>query len=244
MCLQGRGSSSHDNGDRKDWDERGRAERSGLGVEWGCTGRLSDRGTERKEPRDVCMDDDNVNEPAGASKEGKFKLAMKWSSMRDEDQNRSELCLESNNENQCGDEAQGERLTVSHEALGILQSFIQDVGLDPDEEAVHTLSAQLGLPIHTIRTFFNSQEHEQYQHSSDSPKQSSATQQVSTEPNTSLKDKAMEAEGEEHYEENKTKEVEDEKQPGNEASEIIILKESDVGTQTVASVKEEQESNI
>uniref|UniRef100_H3DK55 SATB homeobox 1 n=1 Tax=Tetraodon nigroviridis TaxID=99883 RepID=H3DK55_TETNG len=71
---------------------------------------------------------------------------------------------EANNEVQCGDEAHGESLAVSHEALGILQSFIQDVGLDPDEEAVHTLSAQLGLPIHAIRTFFNSQDHEQYQH--------------------------------------------------------------------------------
>eukprot|EP00066_Takifugu_rubripes_P018411 XP_011607677.1 PREDICTED: DNA-binding protein SATB1-like isoform X2 [Takifugu rubripes] len=243
VCLQGRGSSSHDNGERKDWDERGRAERSGLGGDWGCTGRLSDRCTESKETRDGCMDDDEVHEHAGASKEGKFKLAMKWSGVRDEDQHRSEVCLEAN-EGQCGDEAQGEGLTVSHEALGILQSFIQDVGLDPDEEAVHTLSAQLGLPIHTIRTFFNSQDHEQYQHTSDILKQSPETQRGSTEPKPPQRDTTAESEGEESDGENKTKETEEKKEAGNEASKIIILKESDVGTQTIAPVKEEQESNI
>ncbi|XP_057684469.1 DNA-binding protein SATB1a [Corythoichthys intestinalis] len=54
-------------------------------------------------------------------------------------------------------EVQQMGLEVSHEALGILQSFIQDVGLNPDEEAIHTLSAQLDLPKHIIRSFFNSQ---------------------------------------------------------------------------------------
>ncbi|XP_077446363.1 DNA-binding protein SATB1a [Stigmatopora argus] len=49
-------------------------------------------------------------------------------------------------------------LEVSHEALGILRSFSQDVGLNPDEEAVHTLSAQLDLPKHIIRGFFDSQD--------------------------------------------------------------------------------------
>ncbi|CAL8287904.1 unnamed protein product [Merluccius merluccius] len=46
---------------------------------------------------------------------------------------------------------------ISLEALGILQSFIQDVGLYPDEEAVHTLSAQLDLPKLTIIKFFQNQ---------------------------------------------------------------------------------------
>ncbi|XP_050987418.1 DNA-binding protein SATB1 isoform X5 [Labeo rohita] len=50
---------------------------------------------------------------------------------------------------------QGNR--ISMEALGILQSFIQDVGLYPDEEAIHTLSAQLDLPKHTIIKFFQNQ---------------------------------------------------------------------------------------
>ncbi|XP_036411253.1 DNA-binding protein SATB1a [Megalops cyprinoides] len=46
---------------------------------------------------------------------------------------------------------------ISLEALRILQSFIQDVGPHPDEEAVHTLSAQLDLPKHTILSFFQNQ---------------------------------------------------------------------------------------
>ncbi|XP_061676099.1 SATB homeobox 1b isoform X3 [Syngnathoides biaculeatus] len=46
---------------------------------------------------------------------------------------------------------------ISLEALGILQSFIQDVGPYPDEEAVHTLSAQLDLPKLTIIKFFQNQ---------------------------------------------------------------------------------------
>lgn len=46
---------------------------------------------------------------------------------------------------------------ISLEALGILQSFIQDVGLYPDEEAIHTLSAQLDLPKLTIINFFQNQ---------------------------------------------------------------------------------------
>ncbi|XP_027013494.1 DNA-binding protein SATB1 isoform X6 [Tachysurus fulvidraco] len=46
---------------------------------------------------------------------------------------------------------------ISMEALGILQSFVQDVGPYPDDEAVHTLSAQLDLPRHTIIKFFQNQ---------------------------------------------------------------------------------------
>ncbi|KAI9519038.1 hypothetical protein NQZ68_032091 [Dissostichus eleginoides] len=49
------------------------------------------------------------------------------------------------------------RTKISLEALGILQSFIQDVGLYPDQEAIHTLSAQLDLPKHTIIKFFQNQ---------------------------------------------------------------------------------------
>ncbi|XP_070712021.1 DNA-binding protein SATB2-like [Pempheris klunzingeri] len=49
------------------------------------------------------------------------------------------------------------RTKISLEALGILQSFIGDVGLYPDQEAIHTLSAQLDLPKHTIVKFFQNQ---------------------------------------------------------------------------------------
>ncbi|KAJ3584360.1 hypothetical protein NHX12_014855, partial [Muraenolepis orangiensis] len=49
------------------------------------------------------------------------------------------------------------RTRISLEALGTLQSFIGDVGLYPDQEAVHTLSAQLDLPKHTVVKFFQNQ---------------------------------------------------------------------------------------
>ncbi|KAJ3591754.1 hypothetical protein NHX12_006886 [Muraenolepis orangiensis] len=49
------------------------------------------------------------------------------------------------------------RTKISLEALAILQSFIQDVGLYPDQEAIQTLSAQLDLPKHTIIKFFQNQ---------------------------------------------------------------------------------------
>ncbi|KAL3969362.1 antigen [Sarotherodon galilaeus] len=52
---------------------------------------------------------------------------------------------------------QDTQVSISLEALGILQSFIQDVGLYPDQEAIHTLSAQLDLPKHTIIKFFQNQ---------------------------------------------------------------------------------------
>uniref|UniRef100_UPI0037E84180 DNA-binding protein SATB2-like n=1 Tax=Semicossyphus pulcher TaxID=241346 RepID=UPI0037E84180 len=49
------------------------------------------------------------------------------------------------------------RTRISLEALQILQSFIGDVGLYPDQEAIQTLSAQLDLPKHTIIMFFQNQ---------------------------------------------------------------------------------------
>uniref|UniRef100_A0AAV2LDG3 One cut domain family member n=1 Tax=Knipowitschia caucasica TaxID=637954 RepID=A0AAV2LDG3_KNICA len=52
---------------------------------------------------------------------------------------------------------QRSRNRISVEALGILQSFIGDVGLYPDQEAIHTLSAQLDLPKHTVVKFFQNQ---------------------------------------------------------------------------------------
>ncbi|XP_036414322.1 DNA-binding protein SATB1 isoform X5 [Colossoma macropomum] len=62
---------------------------------------------------------------------------------------------EAEDEGQVKGRQQGSRISL--EALGILQSFIQDVGLYPDEEAIHTLSAQLDLPKHTIIKFFQNQ---------------------------------------------------------------------------------------
>ncbi|XP_041822286.1 DNA-binding protein SATB2-like [Chelmon rostratus] len=57
------------------------------------------------------------------------------------------------------------RTRISLEALGILQSFICDVGLYPDQEAIHTLSAQLDLPKHTIVKFFQNQRYNVKHHS-------------------------------------------------------------------------------
>ncbi|XP_068612497.1 DNA-binding protein SATB2-like [Brachionichthys hirsutus] len=57
------------------------------------------------------------------------------------------------------------RTRISLEALRILQSFIGDVGLYPDQEAIHTLSAQLDLPKHTIIKFFQNQRYNVKHHS-------------------------------------------------------------------------------
>lgn len=60
------------------------------------------------------------------------------------------------------------RTRISLEALGILQSFIGDVGLYPDQEAIHTLSAQLDLPKQTIVKFFQNQRYNNKHHREDS----------------------------------------------------------------------------
>nr|XP_057903738.1 DNA-binding protein SATB1a isoform X1 [Doryrhamphus excisus]XP_057903739.1 DNA-binding protein SATB1a isoform X1 [Doryrhamphus excisus]XP_057903740.1 DNA-binding protein SATB1a isoform X1 [Doryrhamphus excisus]XP_057903741.1 DNA-binding protein SATB1a isoform X1 [Doryrhamphus excisus]XP_057903742.1 DNA-binding protein SATB1a isoform X1 [Doryrhamphus excisus]XP_057903743.1 DNA-binding protein SATB1a isoform X1 [Doryrhamphus excisus]XP_057903744.1 DNA-binding protein SATB1a isoform X1 [Doryr len=110
-------------------------------------------------PKVEDKDADNYKQLAGG--EGvedttlKEKLQVKWPSLKDEHGDRFGICTKADHEEQ----AQHLGLPVSHEALGILQSFIQDVGLNPDEEAVHTLSAQLDLPKHIIRSFFSSQDH-------------------------------------------------------------------------------------
>ncbi|XP_051520647.1 DNA-binding protein SATB1-like [Myxocyprinus asiaticus] len=41
------------------------------------------------------------------------------------------------------------------EAHAIMQSFIKEVGLHPDQEAIHTLSAQLGVAKETVLSFFH-----------------------------------------------------------------------------------------
>uniref|UniRef100_A0A8C6TKI3 DNA-binding protein SATB n=1 Tax=Neogobius melanostomus TaxID=47308 RepID=A0A8C6TKI3_9GOBI len=68
-----------------------------------------------------------------------------------------EHCLSPMREDAGSNKKPRSRTKISLEALGILQSFIQDVGLYPDQEAIHTLSAQLDLPKHTIIKFFQNQ---------------------------------------------------------------------------------------
>lgn len=247
MRLQGRGSSNGERGDNKDWVEGGRGERSSLGGDWCCTVRVRDKGAESKEHvRDGNVGEDRINETAGDSEEGRVKenLTMKWPGVRDEDRGGAGVCSEADNEARGGDDVEGEGLRVSHEALGILQSFIQDVGLNPDEEAIHTLSAQLGLPKHTIRRFFNSQDHDQHQLGSQSPKHGRDRRRGRTEPDLSHTE--ITAEEQEEGGDGKTdaEGKEEEKLTGNEGSEITVLKESDVGTQTIPPMKEEQESYI
>ncbi|XP_042290865.1 DNA-binding protein SATB1a [Thunnus maccoyii] len=252
--LQGRGSSSSERGDSKDWVEGGRGDRGILGGDWGCTGRVRDKGTESKEQvRGGDEDEEGINESIGDGEEVKFKetLSVKWSSVKDEDRGRVGVCVEADNEVKAGDEVQDEGLKVSHEALGILQSFIQDVGLNPDEEAVHTLSAQLGLPKHTIRSFFNSQEHgqgrDQHQHQSQIQKHKRENQHGCTDPNQSQAVRTTEEQEEEGdtKAETEEKEEEEEEETGrNDVSEITILKELDVSTQTIPPMKEERESYI
>lgn len=244
MRLQSRGSGS---GDSKVWVEGGRGDRSSLGGDWGCNGRLRDKNTESSEQvRDGNVVNASIEEIAEDSKKGKVEetLLVKWPGMRNEDQGRAVVCSETdNNEVGSRDEVQGEGLNVSSDALGILQSFIQDVGLNPDEEAIHTLSAQLGLPKHTIRNFFNSQDQGQRQDPGQSPKQSRDNINGCIDPVLSQADITIGGE-EEGGAKTETEQKEETKQTGrNGASEITDLQESGVGTQTIL-MKEEQESYI
>ncbi|KAK5855251.1 hypothetical protein PBY51_005372 [Eleginops maclovinus] len=237
--LQGRGGSYDETGDSRDLVEGGQGEMSSFGGDWGCTGKVREKGTESKEQvRNGSVGEERISEILRDCKEEKVKLTMKWPSVKDEEQGEAGVCLEA-------DEVQGEGLKVSHEALGILQSFIQDVGLNPDEEAIHTLSAQLGLPKHTIRKFFNSQDHEPDPHHTLSPKLSQ--KHSFTDPNLSqkvvpAKDREEEGDGRTETEQ---KEVQEENQTGrNEANGIDVFRDSDVGTQTIGTMKEEHESYI
>ncbi|XP_065804399.1 DNA-binding protein SATB1a isoform X2 [Labrus bergylta] len=236
---QGRSCSNSERGNSKECIEEGRGDKSTVGGDWSCTGRFREKGTEGKElvkegnEGEVGISEINGNGKGDGVEE---KFTIKWSRSKDEDQDGARVCLESDNSVQGGDEVQGEGLRVSQEALGILQSFIQDVGLNPDEEAVHTLSAQLGLPKHTIRRFFNSQDQEQHQHSSLSPKHSEGKQESLAQTAERTEEQEQERDGE--------TEREEKEETQTCRSELTISKESDAGTQTIPSVKAEQESNI
>uniref|UniRef100_A0A3B3WT66 Uncharacterized protein n=1 Tax=Poecilia mexicana TaxID=48701 RepID=A0A3B3WT66_9TELE len=136
----------------------------------------------------------------------------------------------------------GDRLTVSSDALGILQSFIRDVGLYPDEEAVHTLSAQLGLPKDTIRIFFSSQDLEQSQDNSRSPAHGHDSRQVRSNPDLLVAD--LTAREPDVTVKAERKEIGLERIGRDTTSEVSISRESDVATQTLPPMKEEQESYV
>lgn len=243
--LQGRASSDGERGDSKDWVEGGRENRDSMGGDWGCTGIARDKGTESSEQVwNGNMGKESLDDTTGEGKKGKAKekLSVKWPDMKNEDQCRPGICSGTDTEVGSCSKVQGQGLNVSSDALGILQSFIKDVGLNPDEEAVHTLSAQLGLPKHTIRNFFNSQDQGQSQ--DHSPRHSHDHEHGCTDLNllqvdVTAQELEEEADGKterEQMEENLTGRI--------ETSEVTVLEELDVGTQTVPSMKEEQESYI
>ncbi|XP_061615712.1 LOW QUALITY PROTEIN: DNA-binding protein SATB1a [Phyllopteryx taeniolatus] len=171
----------------------------------------------------------------------KEKLQVEWPSLKDEDGDGFGICAQADNEG----EVQHTGLRVSHEALGILQSFIQDVGLNPDEEAVHTLSAQLDLPKHIIRSFFNSQDlisgrpHEQHQCCSQILKHKQESQRHCADGTTSVK------RTEQHEEvKRETEEMNERKRlmERNDTMNIITLKGLDISTQTISTMKEEDDN--
>uniref|UniRef100_A0A3P8N6M5 SATB homeobox 1a n=1 Tax=Astatotilapia calliptera TaxID=8154 RepID=A0A3P8N6M5_ASTCA len=174
------------------------------------------------------------------SNDNTLKLSVKWPNMKNEEQCRAGVCSETDNEVESYKEVQCQGLNVSRDALGILQSFIKDVGLNPDEEAVHTLSAQLGLPKHIIRNFFNSQDQGQSQDYS--PKHSRDHKHYCTDPN--ILQANVTAQELEEGGKTETEQKEENLTGRNETSEMTVLKESDVGTQTIPPMKEEQESYI
>lgn len=245
--LQGRGSSNVERGDNKDWVEEVSGDRSSLGGDWGCSEMVQDKSTETNEQvRDGNVSEEGINEIIEDSTDGgvKEKLSVQWSSVKDEERGRAVVCSETDND---GDEVKAEGLKVSHEALGILQSFIQDVGLNPDEEAVHTLSAQLGLPKHIIHSFFNSQDQGQNQEHGQNQHQNHSldSQPSGTSLNLFQADMATEEQEDEHYAKTDTEQKEVELQTRKtQASQITVLKESEAGTQTFPPMKEEQERYI
>ncbi|KAM8840260.1 DNA-binding protein SATB1a isoform 1-T3 [Spinachia spinachia] len=237
--LQGRGCGDGERADSKDWVEGGQGERGGLGGEWCSSGSVRDRCSDSKEHvRDGQVGKEEITEMMG--EEEKEKPAMKWCGVKDEDRVRVRDCSDADNEVKGADGVRDEGLKVSSEALGILQSFVQDVGLYPDEEAVHTLSAQLGLPKHTIRRFFNSQDHDRHPHNRQSPKLSEDTRPACTDPNPSRTDESAE----EQSEGGETEQEAAKQTARDEPSNTTVLKESDIGTQTICPMKEEQGSYI
>ncbi|XP_042281087.1 DNA-binding protein SATB1 isoform X3 [Thunnus albacares] len=122
---------------------------------------------------------------------------------------------------------------ISLEALGILQSFIQDVGLYPDEEAIHTLSAQLDLPKLTIIKFFQNQRF-YVNHPAKGPKEPSNNNNNNTPATTNTNTSSSSSSSSPAFEE----ELTDFRESGE------LLKEMDESTQTnntIFSIKIEEQ---
>lgn len=234
--MEGRGICDGETGGSMEWVEGGKEN-----SDWGVVGQVRGNGKESNEQK---MDGNIANEDKDditqGSKSGNVqdKLYVKWSGVKSEDNGMLEVCSQEDRKAGGGDEVLSERLNVSGDALGILHSFIQEVGLNPDEEAIHTLSAQLGLPKYIIRSFFNSQNQGQSDDYSQSPMHRHDNHQGFADlsvANMTTQELEMHQKTEEHKEEEKQTDR-------SETSLSYVLKELDVATQTIPPVKEEQES--
>ncbi|CAL8294339.1 unnamed protein product [Merluccius merluccius] len=162
VWMQGRGR----NGERRDAKDWGEGD-SGKGWGGGGTCPHIDLGMELcGQTRDGAHADKASHPVNGACKKGWNEARL--SSLPDWGDLNGESVARSGGEDEAGGvggggggraEVRGDGCRVSREALGILQSFVHDVGLHPDEEALHTLSAQLDLPEHAILSFFHSHDH-------------------------------------------------------------------------------------
>ncbi|XP_027892933.1 DNA-binding protein SATB1a [Xiphophorus couchianus] len=243
--LHSRPSWADEREDSKEWAEGERENAYNSGVDWGITGRVGCTGRDGDvQERDATIHLGGQDDVSHNSKSENVKnnMFMTRSAIKSENNGRVGVCSGTDNKIIIKEEVQGDRLTVSNDALGILQSFIQDVGLYPDEEAIHTLSAQLGLPKDTIRIFFSSQDLEQSQDNSRSPAHSHDNQQVCSNPEllmadltTQEPDVTVKAE---------KKEIGVERIGRDTTIEVSISRESDVATQTFPPMKEEQENDV
>ncbi|MEQ2219245.1 hypothetical protein XENOCAPTIV_014780, partial [Xenoophorus captivus] len=232
-------------GDSPEWVDGEKENANNLFVEWGITGRAGFIGREsdvQKRDGNIQLrgqDDISQNSQCENVKNNVF---VNRSTVKSENNSRVGVCSETDNQTKAKQDVQGDRLKLSNDALGILQSFIRDVGLYPDEEAIHTLSAQLGLPKDTIQGFFSSQDLEQSQDNSQSPMHRHDNQQVCSNPH--LYEPDLTTQEPEVTVKAEQKETRVEKLVRDTTSEVPISMESDVATQTLPPMKEEQDSYI
>ncbi|MEQ2172857.1 hypothetical protein GOODEAATRI_025616, partial [Goodea atripinnis] len=243
--LQSRPCWDDERGDSPEWVDGEKENANNLFVEWGITGRAGFIGRES----DVQKRDGNIElkgqddiSQNSQCENVKNNVFVNRSTVKIENNSRVGVCSETDNQTIAKQDLQGDRLKLSNDALGILQSFIRDVGLYPDEEAIHTLSAQLGLPKDTIQGFFSSQDLEQSQDNSQSPMHRHDNQQVCSNPD--LYEPDLTTQEPEVTVKAEQKETRVEKIVRDTTSEVPISMESDVATQTLPPMKEEQDSYI
>ncbi|MEQ2284969.1 hypothetical protein AMECASPLE_027052 [Ameca splendens] len=243
--LQSRPCWDDERGDSPEWVDGEKENANNLFVEWGITGRAGFIGRES----DVQKRDGNIElrgqddiSQNSQCENVKNNVFVNRSTVKSENNSRVGVCSETDNQTIVKQDVQGDRLKLSNDALGILQSFIRDVGLYPDEEAIHTLSAQLGLPKDTIQGFFSSQDLEQSQDNSQSPMHRHDNQQVCSNPD--LYEPDLTTQEPEVTVKAEQKETRVEKLVRDTTSEVPISMESDVATQTLPPMKEEQDSYI